>query len=191
MRYGWKVLGALLLVAACGGRLSAEEKTKADPKADPALIKRGAYLVNEVARCGDCHTPRNAKGELDMKRHLQGAPMWFTPKVKPGEEWEDKAPDITMSGKVGQWSEAEMIKFMSTGADPKGEKPDAPMPAYKLSPDDARAVTAYLRSLPGGGKKEGEKKEGEKKEGGKKEGEKKEGEKKEGGKKENEKERNR
>ena len=35
------------------------------------------------------------------------------------------------------------------------------MPAFKFSPDDARAVTAYLRSLKGAPKKEGEKKEKE------------------------------
>jgi RNA polymerase sigma factor (sigma-70 family) len=109
-----------------------------------ALVNRGAYLTNEVARCGDCHTPRDARGKLDMSRHLQGAPIWFTPKVKPKGEWENRAPDITISGKAAKWSEEKMTKFLSTG-----EKSDAPMPAYRLSVEDARAVSAYLRSLPG------------------------------------------
>jgi RNA polymerase sigma factor (sigma-70 family) len=109
-----------------------------------ALIKRGAYLVNTVARCGDCHTPRNAKGQLDMSRHMQGASMWFTPKAKGKGEWEDHASDITASGKAGKWTEAKMVKFLSTG-----EKSDPPMPAYNLTLEDAQAVTAYLRSLPG------------------------------------------
>jgi mono/diheme cytochrome c family protein len=108
------------------------------------LVKRGDYLVNVVARCGDCHTPRNAQGAPDPARHLQGATMWFAPKGKPRGEWEDHAPDITASGRAGKWSEARMIKFLSTG-----EKSDPPMPAYTLTAEDARAVTAYLRSLPG------------------------------------------
>jgi mono/diheme cytochrome c family protein len=136
--------GALLLALAAvwSWRSTAEAQPKA--KAAPAgLVKRGEYLVNEVARCGDCHTPRDARGKLDMTRHLQGAPMWFKPTNRAGE-FEDKAPDITMSGKTGKWNEDKMIKFLSTGA-----KSDPPMPAYKLTVEDARAMTAYLRSLPG------------------------------------------
>ena len=122
----------------------------------PALILRGAYLVNDVARCGDCHTPRDAGGRLDKTRHLQGAPLWFRPRVKPKGEWEDKAPDITMSGKGGKWTEEKLIRLLTTG---KGA--DAPMPAYHFSQDDARAVAAYLRSLPG--KKDGKKNDKKKK----------------------------
>ena len=120
---------------------------KAEPPAD--AVKRGAYLVNEVARCGDCHTRRDARGRLDMSRHLQGAPIWFAPKGRQ-KEFEDKAPNITMSGKAGSWSEEWMIKYLMQGGK-NGEAPDAPMPAYHLTREDATAVTAYLRSLPGAG----------------------------------------
>jgi RNA polymerase sigma factor (sigma-70 family) len=152
----------------------------ADPaKADgAALVQRGDYLVNQVARCGECHTPRDARGGLDLSRNLQGAPIPFTPRVKRGE-WEDHAPDITAGGKAGKWGEAKMIKFLSTGG-----KSDPPMPAYHLSTEDAQAVTAYLRSLPGkgkdGGDRKGEddkKKEDDKKRDDRKRGERKKGEK--------------
>jgi mono/diheme cytochrome c family protein len=119
-------------------------------KADAALVKRGDYLVNVVARCGDCHTPRDATGKLDVTRHLQGAPTWFTPKVRPKGDWEDHAPDITMSGRAGKWAEAKMVKFLSTG-----ERSDPPMPAYNLTVEDAQAVTAYLRSMAGRKKEAG------------------------------------
>jgi mono/diheme cytochrome c family protein len=144
---------AILTVACAVGLWTAHSTRASEPaafqaapagKGDPALIKRGAYLVNDVARCGDCHTPRNARGGLDMTRHLQGATMWFTPKVKGRGEWENRAPDITVSGRGGRWTEARMIKFLSTG-----QKSDPPMPAYKLTTEDAQAVTAYLRSLSG------------------------------------------
>jgi hypothetical protein len=69
--------------------------------------------------------------------------MWFAPKDR-GEEWEDHAPDITASGKAGKWSEEKMIRLLTRGGDS-----DAPMPAYHLTLEDARAMTAYLRSLPG------------------------------------------
>src|SRR5436190_1914705 len=35
-------------------------------------VARGAYLVNHVAACGDCHTPRNADGSFDESRALSG-----------------------------------------------------------------------------------------------------------------------
>jgi mono/diheme cytochrome c family protein len=150
MRSAWIVLCVAGLIAFGGWRLLAQDKppAKADGKADDAQIKRGEYLANTIARCGTCHTPHNNKGELDIARNMQGATLSFAPKVKP-KEWEDEAPDLTMSGKSGEWNEEAMVKFLTTGADSKGEKPDPPMPSYKMTADDAKAVTAYLRSLPG------------------------------------------
>ncbi len=144
------VLSMALAVGSAGvlfsGRASLHRATGAQapaPENIPALIQRGEYLVNEVARCGDCHTPRTANGRLDRTRWLTGAPIWFTPKVRKGE-WESRAPDITASGRAGRWSEARMTRFLSSG-----ERSDPPMPAYRLTAEDARAVALYLRSLPG------------------------------------------
>jgi mono/diheme cytochrome c family protein len=142
MRLQVKVLCGFALVASCVVLNVGREPARAQDKGDDQ-IKRGAYLVNEVARCGDCHTPRNAKGVLDDTKHLQGAPTWFTTTIK-FKKWEVKVPDITASGFATKWDEAKMVTFLSTGG-----KADMPMPAYKLTVEDAKAVTAYLRSLPG------------------------------------------
>jgi mono/diheme cytochrome c family protein len=133
----------ILALLTLGGGVGLWASWSGQPGEPVNLIKRGEYLVT-ITRCGDCHTPRTAAGELDTTKHLQGAPTWFTPKIRPRGEWATRAQDITMSGRAGLWSEAKMIKFLSTGA-----KADNPMPAYTMSVDDARAVTAYLRSLPG------------------------------------------
>jgi RNA polymerase sigma factor (sigma-70 family) len=106
---------------------------------DPAVIRRGDYLVNRVARCGSCHTPSN-----DPSQALQGANVRIKPKVTPQRTWSEFAPDITASGRAGAWTPARMTSFLSTGA-----KSAPPMPAYSMSPEDALAVTAYLRSLAG------------------------------------------
>jgi mono/diheme cytochrome c family protein len=132
---------ALLLVASTVVLWQAP--AKGDNKSDEAL-KRGAYLVNNVAQCGNCHTPHNSKGELDTTRHLQGAPIWFKPTKIKFEKWEDTAPDLTVSGLASRWGEEKLVKFLSTGG-----QADAPMPAFKLTVGDAHAVVAYLRSLPG------------------------------------------
>jgi mono/diheme cytochrome c family protein len=118
-------------------------QAQGDSPSDEAL-KRGAYLVNNVVQCGNCHTPRNSKGELDTTRHLQGAPIWFKPTKIKFEKWEDTAPDLTPSGLASRWGEEKLVKFLSTGG-----RADAPMPAFKLTVGDARAVVTYLRSLPG------------------------------------------
>jgi mono/diheme cytochrome c family protein len=118
-------------------------QAKGDNKSTEVL-KRGAYLVNNVVLCGNCHTPRSSKGELDTTRHLQGAPIWFKPTSIKFEKWEETAPDLTPSGLASKWGEEKLVKFLSTGG-----WADAPMPAFKLTVDDARAVVAYLRSLPG------------------------------------------
>jgi mono/diheme cytochrome c family protein len=118
-------------------------RATAKEQAGDAQIQRGAYLVNEIARCGDCHTPRNDKGVLDTKQHLEGSPIWFTSNIK-FKKWEKKVPDITASGIATKWTEEKLVKFLSTG-----EQVDMPMPAYKMTVEDAKAVTAYLRSLPG------------------------------------------
>jgi mono/diheme cytochrome c family protein len=140
----WALALALVAAAAVLWRAPAAGQAKGENKNDEAL-KRGAYLVNSVAQCGNCHTPRNAKGELDTTRHLQGAPIWFKPTNAKFEKWEDTAPNITASGLATKWSEEKLVKLLTS----TGVEADAPMPAFKLTTDDARAVVAYLRSLPG------------------------------------------
>ena len=63
--------------------------------------------------------------------------------------WAAMSPDITRSGLAGQWREEDFVKFLMTGQDPEGKTPRPPMPVFHLQKDDARAVTLYLRSLPG------------------------------------------
>jgi len=101
-----------------------------------------------VAHCGHCHTPQDDKGQPDRARLLQGATLWIRPKKKV-EHWADKSPDITRSGLAGAWEESDMIKFLTTGKTSEGEHPTPPMPVFRLREQDARAVTLYLRSLPG------------------------------------------
>src|ERR1700722_4778933 len=56
-------------------------------------IERGRYLADEIARCYECHTPRNAQGELEKDRWLQGASTWITP-VRPISNWAEDVPAL-------------------------------------------------------------------------------------------------
>ena len=108
------------------------------------IAQRGKYLVDEVAKCGDCHTPK-LDGQPDRSKWLQGANIDFAP-AGPVEAWVKFAPALT-SQLFERWKEADLKKFLQTGLLPSGERATPPMPAYKLRADDAEAVVEYLKSL--------------------------------------------
>lgn len=112
-----------------------------------AQVARGKYLVQRVAMCGDCHTPRDDKGAPLPGKELAGAPLGFKP-VAP-MPWATTAPEI--AGLHG-WKDAQIVTFLTTGK-LDGREPTPPMPEYRLSAADARAVVAYLRTLGDAGAK--------------------------------------
>ncbi len=115
--------------------------------AEPDSVARGKYLVNEVAKCGDCHTPRGADGKPDAAKHLKGATLDFKPTAEiPG--WHQTTPDITSTSRLwDRWKDEGLVKFLETGLNPRGHAADPPMPAYTLSHADAQAVVDYLKSV--------------------------------------------
>ncbi|MEA3160925.1 MAG: hypothetical protein QOD95_2473 [Gammaproteobacteria bacterium] len=73
---------------------------------------RGAYLVEALAHCGECHTPRNLFFALNNRQKFGGA-------VQAG--W--RAYNITAdrSSGVGAWSDADLAHYLSLGhADGRG-----------------------------------------------------------------------
>jgi len=112
--------------------------------ADQAEIQRGRYLVEEVAKCAECHTPRDARGELKREAWLQGAPIWITP-VRPIPNWADRAP--ALAGLPGLTDE-EAERVLEKGMGPEGETLRPPMHIYHMNHNDAQAIVAYLKSLP-------------------------------------------
>src|SRR5258708_33900496 len=110
-------------------------------------VARGKYLVEEVARCQECHTPKSADGQFDKEKWLKGAVLNIQP-IEPVKGWHKTSPDLTKSSRLWQrWGEQGLVNFLKTGKGPSGNLADAPMPTYKLAPDDAEAVVAYLKSL--------------------------------------------
>jgi mono/diheme cytochrome c family protein len=109
--------------------------------------ERGKYLVDDVMVCGSCHTPRGADGKSDTSKYLKGAVLNIQP-IEAVQGWHKTAPDLTSGSRLFlKWKEEGLIKFMETGLGPTGHAADPPMPTYKLKPEDAAAVVAYLKSL--------------------------------------------
>jgi mono/diheme cytochrome c family protein len=111
-----------------------------------AQWNRGAYLVEAMGHCGECHTPRNLMQALDQRRKFAGT-------VQAG--W--RAYNITSDPKsgVGAWSEADLAHYLALGhADgrgtatgPMGEAVDHSL--RYLTQSDVTAMVTYLRSVSG------------------------------------------
>lgn len=109
----------------------------------PGENARGEYIVNNVAVCGQCHTPRNAMGEPDRSKSLEGAPLWLA-STQPVENWPLSAPRI--AGAL-PGTDDEMLKLLTTGIWKKtGTHLRPPMPQFRMSREDAEAVISYLKS---------------------------------------------
>jgi len=126
-----------VLVLAAAGRGDRTEAQKSQ-------IERGRYLVEEVAKCTECHTPRNSSGELNRAAWLRGAPIWIQP-VQHIQNWADQAP--ALAG-LPSFTDEQMERVLEKGIGPEGEVLRPPMHIYHLLPADAKAIIAYLKSLP-------------------------------------------
>lgn len=102
---------------------------------------RGRYLVHDVAQCVQCHSGRTATGELDPARLLEGGRVPFT-SPWPGKEWAPNAPRI--AGLLG-YTDEEAVRLLTTGIARGGHELRPPMPPFRMTVEDARAVVAYLR----------------------------------------------
>jgi mono/diheme cytochrome c family protein len=109
------------------------------------VISRGAYLVEALGHCGECHTPRNALGGPIRGRSLAGA--------KTGPDSKDGAPNLTPT-RLKKWSDGELKDYLQTGLTPDGDVAGETMgevirnTTSQLTPEDLAAVVAYLRAIP-------------------------------------------
>jgi len=107
------------------------------------IAERGAYLVQALGHCSECHTPRNFMGGPKMSRFLAGG---------KGPDGKD-VPNLTPTG-LKKWSDSDLKDFLASGITPDGDVPAEAMGEViknttgQLTPDDLAAVLAYLRTLP-------------------------------------------
>lgn len=116
-----------------------------DPVRD-AQWNRGAYIVQALAHCGECHSPRNFMGAVKKDLAFAGSPI--------GPDG-DSVPNITPHEEtgIGKYSAEEIGEILSSGLKPDGDVVAGSMEEVvqgtaKLSDDDRAAIVAYLKSLP-------------------------------------------
>jgi len=119
-----------------------EGEYRPDPDRSAAW-NRGAYLVQGLGHCGSCHTPKNLIGGDKDDEFLTGSAL---------QSW--MAPDITANSHtgIGGWSEAEIVRYLKTGANrfdmasgPMAEAVEHSTQHWK--DEDLSAVALYLKSL--------------------------------------------
>jgi len=113
-----------------------------DP-ARSAQWNRGAYLINSLGHCAECHSPRNFLGGIIADKRFAGGPN------PEGEGW---VPNITQKG-LADWTEKDIGYFLETGELPDGDTASGSMARVirntsQLSADDRAAMAVYLKSLP-------------------------------------------
>ncbi|MGA2812187.1 MAG: cytochrome c [Candidatus Acidiferrum sp.] len=113
---------------------------------DRGDVERGRYLVEDVAMCGECHTPRNGKGDLKTDAWLQGATTWIRP-VAAIQPWADTAPPLAG---MPSFTDEQLATILEKGTGPEGEVLRPPMHIYHMHHEDAKAIIAYLKTLPAG-----------------------------------------
>ena len=109
---------------------------------DPT-VQRGAYLVETLGHCGECHTSRNFIGGLQYEYWLGGA------KNPAGR---GMIPNITPTKLT--WDTQEIVEYLASGFTPDfdvagGHMADVVENTSKLTEEDRLAIAEYLKAIPG------------------------------------------
>ena len=116
-------------------------------KPDPAQsdeVNRGAYLVNGLGHCGECHNGRPVAGTSRFREALQGGMIdnYYAPNISSDPH----------TG-IGAWSNAEIATYLKTGASIDrgivlGPMAETVKSLSHLNDSDLLAIAAYLKTTP-------------------------------------------
>lgn len=132
-----KLLPRVLMIAGKMPLLSYEEAVQGGGKPmalEPAPTKEYGEYVARVGGCTGCHGPNLSGGPI-----AAGPPDW------------PPAANLTPSGNLGKWTEAEFVQTLKTGVRPNGIPLNPVMPwklAGKMDSTEFHALWLYLKSVP-------------------------------------------
>jgi mono/diheme cytochrome c family protein len=118
-----------------------ELKTAADKSSE---WNRGAYLVEALAHCGACHTPKNILGADKTAERYQGNVI---------DNWTAPALDQFSNERRAKWTVDDMVTYLKTGrndyAVASGPMAEVVMGSTQHVPlADLRAISVYLQDQP-------------------------------------------
>lgn len=117
-----------------------------EPVADRSPTwNRGAYLVESLGHCGDCHTPRTLLQALNNREKFGGG---------MAEGWRAYNLSSDAASGIGTWTKEEMQQYLSTGHSMNRGSAFGPMAQavhlsfQNLTASDLNAISDYVRSVP-------------------------------------------
>lgn len=119
-----------------------EGQSEANLNGDP-VHDRGAYLVESLAHCAECHSTRNMFGAIRSETRFAGG-------VDP--QGTGFVPNITQE-KLQEWSEGDIAVMLKTGDTPHhgrvaSSMADVVTNTAMLPESDRHAIARYIKSLP-------------------------------------------
>jgi cytochrome c553 len=120
-------------------------------KTGAALVACGKYIVDSIAACADCHSPRLATGALDMSKALAGNPSLADIAPTTAGVGNIPTPNLTQLAAQG-WTAADVMDAVLNGkrSAARGGDMFPIMPYFTLhnmAHDDAAAIAAYILQL--------------------------------------------
>jgi len=146
-------LGVLVVLAGACDQAGTSVSAVTSPTSatvTPASIVRGEYLVRSVAGCGECHTPRDAQGNLEQGMWLSGVANRFDLTLDDDTTGGISAPNLTPAA-LASWTDAQVKQAFLDGVASDGSPLFPLMPYYayhNMTDADADAIVAYLRAVP-------------------------------------------
>ncbi|WP_243079347.1 cytochrome c [Pantoea sp. MQR6] len=123
--------------------LFADKEPYQNDASQSAEWNRGNYLVNGLAHCNTCHTPRGVLMQEKSDQPLAGGPLgsWYAPNITSDP----------ISG-IGGWTNQELVQYLKTGrAEGKNQAAGGMAEAVEnslqyLPESDLNAIAVYLKS---------------------------------------------
>jgi mono/diheme cytochrome c family protein len=106
---------------------------------------RGAYLVEALGHCGDCHTPRTPFQSLDNRKKFAGG---------ASEGWRAYNLSSDKESGIGTWTQEDLVGYLSTGHTMDRGSAFGPMAEAvhlsfaRMTPSDIKSIAEYVRTVP-------------------------------------------
>lgn len=130
------------------------EVARFEPDASQSAVwNRGAYLVEGLAHCSACHSPRNFLGAERSGAAMTGGE--YMGRVASGEMRTWAAPNLTnVSNGLASWSVEDLVAYFKTGrtsfTETHGPMNEVILNGTRhLDEPDVKAMAVYLKSFPG------------------------------------------
>jgi mono/diheme cytochrome c family protein len=139
------VLPALLVSArrqTSDSEAPTQRQTQIVPAESNSPVAHGEYLATHVAMCVQCHSGRDAQGNILESEKFKGAALPVHSPY-PNKEWAVRTP--ALAGLPG-FTDAQIITLLTEGHAGDRRSPRPPMPPFRMNKADAEAIVAFLRS---------------------------------------------